>query len=100
MADLTAFISKHYAVVFYLSGVLGMLAHYAKKWGKGEYKGSLFSYMFTDCPKATLAAVLTYTGAAATIMATGTLAGMDVATVGALGFTTGYAIDSSVNNAK
>jgi hypothetical protein len=96
-AAIMAFVSAHPVSVFYACGIGGMLAHYTKKWGRGEYDGSIVNYLFHDQPKASLAAVMTYIGAATAIAATGTLHGMDVQTIAALGFTTGFTVDSAVN---
>lgn len=87
----------HYAAVFYALGLVGMAAHYVKKWSRGQYAGNLWAYLFADNPRASLAAVLTYTGAAASVIATGSIDGMTLAQVSALGFFTGYASDSAVN---
>jgi hypothetical protein len=96
---LTALAAQHLALMFYLAGILGMLAHYTKRWARGQYAGNLWAYLFADHPRASLAAVITYTGAAATVLATGSIDGMKLAQIAALGFTTGYAIDSAVNRA-
>lgn len=98
--DLIALATKHYAASFYVAGFLGMIAHYTKKWAKGEYVGNLWAYLYADKPRASLYAILTYSGAAAAVVATGTLDTMKIGTVAALGFTTGYMIDSSVNSTK
>lgn len=90
--------SKHPATAFYIAGLLGMLAHYMKKWSKGEYVGNLWAYLYADKPRATLYAVITYVGASTAVVATGVLTGMQIASIIALGFTTGYVIDSSVNS--
>lgn len=96
---LMTFAATHVAIVFYLAGLVGMLAHYVKKWTRGEYAGNLWAYLFADNPRASLAAVITYVGAAAAVVATGSLDGMKLAQVVAVGFTTGFAIDSAVNKA-
>lgn len=98
MDTLIAELSKYQAAMFYVFGIIGMLAHYTKKWAKGEYIGNLWAYLYADKPKASLYALLTYSGAAAAVVATGTLDAMKIGAVVALGFTTGYAIDSSVNS--
>lgn len=94
---LIAFATAHLAVLFYLAGLLGMLAHYVKKWSRGEYKGNLWAYLVADNPRATLSTVITYAAAATAVVATGSIAGMSLAQVFAAGFTTGFAIDSAVN---
>ena len=96
--SLIAFATQHYALAFYLAGLGGMLAHYTKKWSKGEYTGNLWAYLYADKPRASLYAILTYVGAASTVASTGVLDGMKISTVLALGFSTGYLIDSSVNS--
>lgn len=97
--QLVQFIKGNPALVFYVCGLAGMVAHYTKKWARGEYRGNLWAYLVADNPRATLAAVITYAGTAAGVVATGTLHGMDLATVAALGFTTGFALDSAINKA-
>jgi hypothetical protein len=96
---LIALATQHLAFVFYLSGLLGMVAHYAKKWARGQYAGNLWAYLFADHPRSSLAAIITYTASAATVLATGSIDGMNLAQVAALGFTTGYMADSAVNRA-
>lgn len=87
----------HSAIVFYVAGFLGMLGHYTKKWARGQYAGNLWAYLFADHPRASLSAVITYSATAAGVLATGSVEGMGLAQIAALGFTTGYAIDSAVN---
>jgi hypothetical protein len=96
---LIALATQHLALVFYLAGLLGMVAHYTKKWARGQYAGNLWAYLFADHPRASLVAVITYTAAAAGVLVTGSIEGMKLYQVAALGFTTGYAIDSAVNSA-
>lgn len=84
-------------MVFYAFGLAGMVAHYMKKWARGQYAGNLWAYLFADNPRASLAAVLTYTAAAAGVIATGSIDGLTLAQVAALGFGTGYVSDSAVN---
>jgi len=98
--ELTAIAAKHYAVTFYVAGFVGMLAHYTKKWAKGEYLGNLWAYLYADHPRATLYAVLSYVGVAAAVVSTGQLDGLKLGTLAALGFTTGYACDSAMNSTK
>jgi hypothetical protein len=98
MNEIIAEISKHPAIAFYIAGFLGMLGHYVKKWSKGEYIGNLWAYLYADKPRATLYAFITYAGAATAVVSTGVLASMQIAPIIALGFTTGYMIDSSVNS--
>lgn len=95
--SIQAVAAQYLAVVFYFAGLLGMLAHYTKKWARGQYDGNLWAYLFADQPRASLAAFITYTGSAAAVIATGSIGGMSVAQVAALGFGCGYAIDSAVN---
>lgn len=84
-------------IMFYAFGIVGMGAHYIKRWARGQYAGNLWAYLFADNPRASLAAVLTYTAAAAGVIATGSIDGMTLAQVAALGFGTGYVSDSAVN---
>lgn len=97
MNTITQLIATHMAIAFYVAGFAGMFAHYVKKWTKGEYAGNLWAYLFADNPRASLAAIITYVGAAAAVVATGSIGGMTIAQVIAAGFTTGFAIDSAVN---
>lgn len=98
--DIIAELSKYPSATFYLAGFLGMLAHYTKKWAKGEYQGNLWAYLYADKPRASLYAFLTYTGAATAVVTTGVLGSMAFSAIVALGFTTGYTIDSSVNSTE
>lgn len=97
MDTLKDFLSNYPTVVFYLAGLFGMVNHYTKKWARGEYKGSLWSYMCTDNPKSSLLAITSYIGTAAAIASTGALEAMNLGPLIGLGFTTGYTVDSVVN---
>ena len=98
LKNLYAVVSGSPLILFYLSGLVGMLGHYVKKWGRGEYKGNLWAYLFADNPRASLAAVVAYTAAAAMVMSSGRLSGLEIDVLVGLGFMTGYTVDSSVNS--
>lgn len=100
LSQIQAFLTQHSVIVFYLAGFGGMLAHYVKKWAKGEYQGNLWAYLYGDNPKSSLMAIITFAGAAAGVVSTGTLDAMHMGTITGLGFTTGYTIDSSINSTK
>lgn len=92
------FLEHHAILLFYFTGVVGMLAHYTKKWARGEYLGNLWAYLFADNPRASIAAAVTHLGAVAAVVASGDITTLDVTTLAALGFLTGYTVDSAVNN--
>lgn len=98
MTSLIGKLSEYPAILFYVAGFAGMLAHYVKKWAKGEYTGNIWAYLYADKPRATLYAFITCAGTLTAVVATGTLTTMQIAPIIALGFTTGYVIDSSVNS--
>ena len=90
-------LQPYLSLLFCLANLLGMLAHYVKKWARGQYRGNLWAYLIADNPRASLAAIITCLGSAAGVIATGTLHGMSVATALWLGLLTGYTVDSAVN---
>ena len=79
-----------------LAGFAGGLFHYLKKWSRNEIKGSLYSYLFKENPRATVWTVVVMGGAVFSLVA---VAGVDPNTLtGIISlFTAGYSIDSSVN---
>ena len=83
-------------LMFYLIGLLGMLAHWAKRWLRSETKTSLWAYLFTTKPKYTAYALLTYTGA---VFFSALTMDLNFASKEALllALTTGYTIDSAIN---
>ena len=80
-----------------LAAVIGMLAHYVKKWGRKEITGNLFDYLVVDYPGNTIAALMTLAAAIVAIVATGQLTSMQPPAIMALGFGAGWTIDSGVN---
>lgn len=87
--------------VYLVSGLLGMVAHYVTKWAKGEIIGNLFSYLFLDKPKATVAALMAFLMSAAALLATGgiSLSTEPMMLIGA-GFGIGWTCDSGLNKGE
>ena len=88
------------AAIFYAAGLLGMIAHYAKKRIKGQTKVSMSQYFGKNNPTSSMGAFATY---AATM--TGMVMGLDVSSLAVtivviLGMTCGWTIDSGVNSVK
>ena len=80
--------------------VVGMLAHFAKKWLRGEIAGDLVTYFFHDYPKRTLAAVATLMSTVVAMFLSDQLSGMDIKPMLMLALTTGYAVDSIANKGE
>lgn len=85
-----------------LSGGVGMMAHYAVRWARGEIVGSLANYLFTDYLKSTILAVMLLTSMATAAIISNvfvTETGAFVGWVNVLwfGITNGYASDSMAN---
>ena len=75
----------------------GMLAHYVKKWLRGEIAGDLVTYFVRDYPKRTFGAVATLMGTVVAMFLSNQLDGMDIKPMLMLALTTGYAVDSIAN---
>lgn len=88
MTDLAAFVGI---------GAVGMVAHYGKKWWRGELSGSLVDYMINDNRSGTLLALSTLIGGGATMWLSGQLAPMPLGPFVLTAFTTGWACDSALN---
>ncbi|HZR35501.1 MAG TPA: hypothetical protein VFA75_09010 [Nevskia sp.] len=84
-------------LIFAGVAIAGMLAHYVKSWAKGEISGNLVDYLFRDNPRSTVLSLGGVLTAVATTAATGTLDGMSLQQLLLSGFTTGFAIDSTLN---
>lgn len=82
---------------FFGVGVAGMLAHYLKKWLRGEIVGDLGDYLFRDHKSATVLAVLSLFGTSASLWLSGQFAGMQPGPFLLLAFATGWACDSALN---
>lgn len=87
------------AMFFYLgSGVLGIVAHYLKKWAAGDIQGSLFCYLFMDYPKKTVLTLMMFLASAAGLLALGSInVNTDPMMLVGAGFGIGWACDSGVN---
>ena len=81
-------------VAAYTIGLLGMIAHWAKRWKKGETFSSLLQYIYNDL-FASIRAVLTMVAGVSVVLANGT----DYHTM--MGFaailSAGYIADSTIN---
>jgi hypothetical protein len=84
-------------LIFTGIAIVGMFAHYGKSWAKGEISGNLVDYLFRDNPRATVLSIGGVLAAVATTYATGTLTGLTLQQLLMSGFTTGFAIDSTLN---
>lgn len=82
--------------VFFGVGLLGMFAHFLKKWTRGEIAGGPIDYLVSH-PKHTVASILTFMGATAGLMASGQLDNLNLPVLVGLAFTTGWTIDSGIN---
>ncbi len=84
-----------------LAGTVGMIAHYALKWARGEIKGSLFCYL-ADNFRSTVLSFFTYVGIAVTAIAGGAFVDAIGGFVGWklvlwMGISNGFTIDAVVN---
>lgn len=83
--------------IYTIVGLIGMLAHAAKKWMRGQLSASIASYLFVENRAASFMAVGAWLGAVATAIASGALTELGWGTLLTSGFTAGWAIDSGVN---
>ena len=83
--------------IFAGAAVVGMIAHFLKKWFRDEITGDLVKYFFRDYPKRTFAAVATLMGTVVVVFLTNQLTGMDIRPMLMLALTTGYTVDSIAN---
>ena len=84
-----------------LAGIIGMMAHYALKWARGEIRGSLLCYLWTS-KRSTALSFFTYVGLAAGAIASGAFVTDLGAFVGWkmvfwMGITNGFTIDAIAN---
>lgn len=87
-----------------LAGTIGMLAHYALKWARGEIRINLFCYLWIH-RRSTLLSFFTYVGAALTAIQTNAFFGEGGLFVGWkmvfwLGLSNGFTIDAIVNRTR
>lgn len=82
---------------FFGLGMAGMLAHYVKKWARGEIVGNLDDYLFRDHRAATLMAVMSLFGTGASLWLSGQFANLQPGAFVLLAFSTGWACDSAIN---
>lgn len=80
-----------------LGAIIGVLAHFSKKYARQEITGNLYHYFVVDYPGNTISALLTLVSVLAAIVATGQLEHMQTAAIVAMGFGSGWVIDSGVN---
>lgn len=82
-------------LIYILIGLVGMLAHWLKKWARDEIDCSLYQYCMTY-KKHTIGAVITMIGSVLTIYS----GGPDLSQVTATAvFIAGFAADSAANKA-
>lgn len=86
-------------LLYYLgAGVVGIVAHYVKKWAAGEIEGDLFCYLFLDYPKKTILTLMMFLASAAGLLALGSISvNTDHLMLIGAGFGIGWACDSGVN---
>lgn len=98
MEFLSSFDAAHAA--FLASGVLGLVAHYAKKKFKGETTASFVGWFTNDNAAASVKTAIAFGVAMLGAMSTGLVTGMDMTHIVIAGATAGFAIDSGFNSAK
>ena len=87
--------------IYLFCGLLGIIAHYAKNWAKGEIEGDLFCYLFLDHPKQTLAVFISFLVSAAALLATGSInVNTDPMMLIGSGFGIGWVCDSGFNKGE
>lgn len=100
-------------LIFIGFGLLGMVAHYVKKRGRGEVAGSPIDYFLADYPGRTVATITAFLAASLTAATTGAINGLDPSTFFAAlrhgglhvpsmsvmvsAFTLGWMFDSGIN---
>lgn len=87
------------------SGVLGMVAHYFRKWLSGEISGSLIDYLFIQYPRRTAGSFCAYIGWIVSLVGTGVFTTSSGEFVGwgivlLMGLSNGYSVDSLANKAQ
>lgn len=81
-------------------GLLGVFAHWFKKWYKDEITGSLWAYLFHDHIKQTVASVMGFNTAFYGAWFTGAFDGFTTRALLVAAFTAGYMFDSAFNKGK
>jgi hypothetical protein len=84
-------------VTFLMAGLLGMLAHYAKKALAGDVLGTVVDYFLRDHKGRSAAAVFGFGTAAAAVLSTGIMESASMWAALGAGFTTGWTSDSAFN---
>lgn len=92
-----------YAMMF--GCIIGMVAHYVRQWATGQISGGLWTYLFVQCPRNTLLALIgaAMVSAGEVSMDLYQSAGGDVFSWWLIiisGFKNGYATDSLINRAR
>ena len=83
--------------IYTASGIFGMIGHVFKKWWRNELAGSMMSYMFTESPRRTIAAVAGMLSATGTAAVTGALDTMTWGVLVSSAFAIGSTCDSWIN---
>jgi hypothetical protein len=85
-------------IIFAASGLVGMAAHYIKKWARSETSSSIIGYFGKDNINATLNTFGAYCVAVIGALGTGVITSdMNVYGIIYAGLTMGFAVDSSFN---
>lgn len=87
-----------------IAGTIGMFAHYALKWARGEIKQNIFCYLWRN-GRSTLLSFFTFVGLAVGAIVGGTFIGEYGVFVGWklvfwMGITNGFTIDAIVNKTE
>lgn len=83
--------------VFIAVGLVGMFAHWWKKWLRGELGANLWDYLVVEHPRYTALAVTVFVSGALGLWVSGQLASMDLGPLLLSAATAGYTCDSALN---
>lgn len=87
-------------VVYFVSGIVGIVSHYIKMWLTGDIIGSLWSYLFIQYPRKTALTIFTFLGTLGAYFTSNSFDGITLQALVGLGFGMGYAADSSSNQGQ
>lgn len=84
-------------IVFLAAGAVGAIAHWVKKWARGEIDGGLIDYLFRNHARESVLAMMTFGSGAVSLWLAGQLDELGLRQLIVMGFLAGYTVDSSMN---
>lgn len=86
-------------LVYLITGIIGMFAHYVKQYLTDNVSGNFFKYMIGDHPKQSLLTVGSFLISGVGYVYSGAATGITWPALIGLAATTGYTFDSTMNKA-